>query len=212
MSVVLRVSRLSARRGRREVLRDVSFSVLDREILGVIGPNGAGKTTLFECVAGVLPRTDGTIEGEPLFYVPDAIRPWPDQTVRWTLELNARMFDAHVDASLLDALDLASLLDQTTTSLSKGEAKRLDIALGLSVPRPILFLDEPFDGLDFRQTRHAIDVLKSTQRTLVLSIHQLSDAARVCDRFLLLDNGRVVGDGTLDDLGGNLEEAFLART
>ena len=212
MSAVLRVSRLSARRGRREVLRDVSFSVLDREILGVIGPNGAGKTTLFECVAGVLPRTSGTVEGEPLFYVPDAIRPWPDQTVRWTLELNARMFGARVDASLLDALDLTQLLDQTTASLSKGEAKRLNIAHGLSVPRPILFLDEPFDGLDFRQTRHAIDMLKSAQRTLVLSIHQLSDAARVCDRFLLLDNGRVVGDGTLEELGGNLEEAFLART
>ena len=211
MSVVLRVSRLSARRGRRDVLRDVSFSVLANEILGVIGPNGAGKTTLFECVAGVLPRISGTIEGEPLFYVPDAIRPWPDQTVRWTLELNARMFGARVDASLLDALDLTQLLEQSTASLSKGEAKRLNIALGLSVPRPILFLDEPFDGLDFRQTRHAIDVLKSAQRTLVLSIHQLSDAARVCDRFLLLDNGRVVGDGTLDDLG-NLEEAFLART
>jgi len=212
MSVVLRVSRLSARRGRREILRDISFSVLDHEILGVIGPNGAGKTTLFECVAGVLPRTSGTIDGEPLFYVPDAIRPWPDQTVRWTLELNARMFGVRFDASLLDALDLTQLLDQTTASLSKGEAKRLDIALGLSVPRPILFLDEPFDGLDFRQTRHAIDVLKNAGRTLVLSIHQLSDAARVCDRFLLLDNGRVVGDGTLDDLGGNLEEAFLART
>ncbi|PYQ26357.1 MAG: ABC transporter [Acidobacteria bacterium] len=229
MSVVLRVSRLSARRGRRDVLRDVAFSVLDREILGVIGPNGAGKTTLFECVAGVLPRTSGTIDGEPLFYVPDAIRPWPDQTVRWTLELNARMFGARADASLLDALDLTQLLDQTTASLSKGEAKRLNIALGLSVPRPILFLDEPFDGLDFRQTRHAIDVLKgvvrgsaapsegaleahTTRRTLVLSIHQLSDAARVCDRFLLLDHGRIVGEGTLDELGGNLEEAFLART
>jgi ABC-2 type transport system ATP-binding protein len=212
MSVVLRVSRLSARRGRRDVLRDVSFSVLANEILGVIGPNGAGKTTLFECVAGVLPRARGTIDGEPLFYVPDAIRPWPDQTVRWTLELNARMFGERVDPSLIDALDLTQLLDQTTASLSKGEAKRLNIALALSVPRPILFLDEPFDGLDFRQTRHAIDVLKSAQRTLVLSIHQLSDAARVCDRFLLLDNGRVVGDGTLDDLGGNLEEAFLART
>ena len=211
MSVVLRVSRLSARRGRREILRDISFSVLDHEILGVIGPNGAGKTTLFECVAGVLPRTSGTIDGEPLFYVPDAIRPWPDQTVRWTLELNARMFGVRFDASLLDALDLTQLLDQTTASLSKGEAKRLDIALGLSVPRPILFLDEPFDGLDFRQTRHAIDVLKNAGRTLVLSIHQLSDAARVCDRFLLLDNGRSIA--MLDELGDeDLEEVFLART
>ena len=210
MSDVLRVSRLSARRGGREILRDVAFTVREDEILGVIGPNGAGKTTLFECVAGVLPRTSGTIDGAPLFYVPDGIRPWPDQTVRWTLALNARMFATQVEPSLLDALDLTRLLDQTTASLSKGEAKRLGIALGLSVPRPVIFLDEPFDGLDFRQTRHAIDVLRNAKRTLVLSIHQLSDAVRVCDRFLLLDNGRVAGEGTLEELGGNLEEFFLA--
>jgi ABC-2 type transport system ATP-binding protein len=130
--------------------------------------------------------------------------------VRWTLALNARMFATQVEPSLLDALDLTRLLDQTTASLSKGEAKRLGIALGLSVPRPVIFLDEPFDGLDFRQTRHAIDVLRNAKRTLVLSIHQLSDAVRVCDRFLLLDNGRVAGEGTLEELGGNLEELFLA--
>jgi len=225
MSDVLRVSRLSARRGGREILRDVAFTVRDHEILGVIGPNGAGKTTLFECVAGVLPRTSGTIDGAPLFYVPDGIRPWPDQTVRWTLALNARMFATQVEPSLLDALDLTRLLDQTTASLSKGEAKRLGIALGLCVGPPtsaaaagvggatrdrVIFLDEPFDGLDFRQTRHAIDVLRNAKRTLVLSIHQLSDAVRVCDRFLLLDNGRVAGEGTLEELGGNLEEFFLA--
>jgi len=210
MSDVLRVSRLSARRGGREILRDVAFTVREDEILGVIGPNGAGKTTLFECVAGVLPRTSGTIDGAPLFYVPDGIRPWPDQTVRWTLALNARMFATQVEPSLLDALDLTRLLDQITASLSKGEAKRLGIALGLLVPRAVIFLDEPFDGLDFRQTRHAIDVLRNAKRTLVLSIHQLSDAVRVCDRFLLLDNGRVAGEGTLEELGGNLEEFFLA--
>ena len=212
MTPALQLEGLKKAFGGLPATNNISLSVPAGERRLIIGPNGAGKTTLFECVAGVLPRASGTIDGEPLFYVPDAIRPWPDQSVRWTLELNAHMFGERVDPSLIDALDLTQLLDQTTASLSKGEAKRLNIALALSVPRPILFLDEPFDGLDFRQTRHAIDVLKSAQRTLVLSIHQLSDAARVCDRFLLLDNGRVVGDGTLDDLGGNLEEAFLART
>jgi ABC-2 type transport system ATP-binding protein len=207
----LSVSRLSARRGTRDVLTDVSFTVRRHEILGVIGPNGAGKTTLFECVAGVLPRASGAIDGDPLYYVPDGIRPWPEQTVRWTLALTARVFGAGVNARLVDELDLTRVLDQRVQSLSKGEAKRLTIALGLFVPRPILLLDEPFDGLDFRQTRRAIEVLRATRRTLVLSIHQLSDAVRVCDRFLLLDNGRAVGEGTLEELGGNLEEVFLAR-
>jgi ABC-type multidrug transport system ATPase subunit len=90
------------------------------------------------------------------------------------------------------------------------------------VPRPLLLLDEPFDGLDLRQTRHIISLLRRTVaqgRTLVLSIHQLSDAARVCDRFLLLDHGRSIAAGTLEELvtqtgtgADSLEEVFLALT
>jgi len=214
----LAVAQLSARRGTRQVLSDVSFTAHPGEILGVIGPNGAGKTTLFECVAGLLPY-DGKVDSDSLFYVPDAIRPWPDQTVRWTLELTARMFDTSLNESLLDDLDLVALQHATVKSLSKGEAKRLDIAIGLAVPQTVLLLDEPFDGLDLRQTRQVMDILRrdaANGRTLVLSIHQLSDAARACDRFLLLDHGKSVAEGTLDELtsknGPTLEEVFLALT
>jgi ABC-2 type transport system ATP-binding protein len=213
----LAVAQLSARRGTRQVLTDVSFTARPGEILGVIGPNGAGKTTLFECVAGLLPYR-GTVDSDLLFYVPDAIRPWPDQTVRWTLELTARMFETRLNESLLTDLDLVALQHATVKSLSKGEAKRLDIAIGLAVPRTVLLLDEPFDGLDLRQTRQVMDVLRrdaANGRTLVLSIHQLTDAARACDRFLLLDHGKSVAEGTLDELTsgvGGLEEVFLALT
>jgi ABC-type multidrug transport system ATPase subunit len=213
----LAVAQLSARRGARQVLTDVSFAAHPGEVLGVIGPNGAGKTTLFECVAGLLPY-DGKVDSDLLFYVPDAIRPWPDQTVRWTLELTARMFDTRLDEALLDDLDLVALQHATVKSLSKGEAKRLDIAIGLAVPRTVLLLDEPFDGLDLRQTRQVMEVLRrdaANGRTLVLSIHQLTDAARACDRFLLLDHGKSVAEGTLDELTSELptlEEVFLALT
>jgi ABC-type multidrug transport system ATPase subunit len=213
----LAVAQLSARRGARQVLTDVSFTAHPGKILGVIGPNGAGKTTLFECVAGLLPF-EGKVDSDLLFYVPDAIRPWPDQTVRWTLELTSRMFDAQLDEALLDDLDLIGLQHAAVKSLSKGEAKRLDIAIGLASPRTVLLLDEPFDGLDLRQTRQVMDVLRrdaANGRTLVLSIHQLSDAARACDRFLLLDHGTSVAEGTLDELTsgvGGLEEVFLALT
>jgi ABC-2 type transport system ATP-binding protein len=216
--MTLAVAQLSARRGARQVLTEVSFTARPGEILGIIGPNGAGKTTLFECVAGLLPF-DGKVDTDLLFYVPDAIRPWPDQTVRWTLELTARMFGTALNESLLIDLDLLALQHATVKSLSKGEAKRLDIAIGLVVPRTVLLLDEPFDGLDLRQTRQAMDVLRSDAakgRTLVLSIHQLTDAARACDRFLLLDHGKSVAEGTLDELtarhGATLEEVFLALT
>src|SRR5207302_7212149 len=103
--MTLAVAHLSARRGVRQVLTDVSFTARAGDILGVIGPNGSGKTTLFECVAGVLPFDSGTVDSDLLFYVPDAIRPWPDQTVRWTLELTSRMFEVPLDERLLDDLD-----------------------------------------------------------------------------------------------------------
>ena len=77
------------------------------------------------------------------------------------------------------------------------------LAIGLLTPHPLLMLDEPFDGLDLRQTRDVMQVLRASAadgRTLFLSIHQLGDAARICDRFVLLSGGRVVGEGTLDEL------------
>src|SRR6266850_4835728 len=96
MSDLLKVENLNKRFGPRNVLSDVSFSVRPAEVLGLIGPNGAGKTTLFECLAGLLPSDSGVVEfrGEPaapanrkhsLFYLPDGIRPWADQPVRWVL-------------------------------------------------------------------------------------------------------------------------------
>jgi ABC-type multidrug transport system ATPase subunit len=96
------------------------------------------------------------------------------------------------------------------------------MALALLTPQPLLMLDEPFDGLDLRQARDVMQLLRAhaaNGRTLLLSIHQLVDAARVCDRLVLLSSGRVVGEGTLDELRaqanlseGGLEEIFLALT
>jgi len=105
-----------------------------------------------------------------------------------------------------------------------GEAKRALLALGLLTPQPLLLLDEPFDGLDFRQTRDVMTLLRAVPargRTLFVSIHQLVDASRMCDRLVLLSRGRVAGVGTLDELRAQaglaqreagLEEVFLALT
>src|SRR6185295_4545574 len=111
-----------------------------------------------------------------------------------------------------------------------GQRKRAVLAIGLLAPHPVLLADEPFDGLDLRQTREVGAALRAhaaTGRTLFLSIHQISDAARICDRFVLLSGGRVRGEGTLDDLSrtlhtpsnaagpahlANLEDIFLALT
>jgi ABC-2 type transport system ATP-binding protein len=207
---LLTVEGLTADRGGRRILDDVSFSVPRAgEILGVIGPNGAGKTTLFECVAGLQPVTRGTVSGVGRFYMPDAVRPWPDQSVDWTLRLMTKISGAPLE--WLSELDLERLARQRVASLSKGETKRLNIALALLAPQPVLMLDEPFDGLDVRQTRNVMALLRRVQRTLIVSIHQLTDAAKICDRVLLLNEGHVVAAGSPSELG-DLEELFLART
>ena len=236
---LLTVNSLSKRFGARAVLQNVSFSVRRGEVLGLIGPNGAGKTTLFECMAGVLPSDGGALSTngqrlaparrkDALFYLPDGLTPWAQQSVNWALGFFERLYAAPVKATeLLDALKLEGLRHARIGSLSKGERKRLLLALGLLTPQPLLMLDEPFDGLDLRQTRDVMALLRSQAergRALMLSIHQLVDAARVCDRLILLSDGRVAGEGTIDELraqanlseGGSpeagLEEIFLALT
>src|SRR5206468_3716945 len=93
--------------------------------------------------------------------------------------------------------------DSRIGELSKGQRKRALLAIGLLTPQPILLADEPFDGLDLRQSRDVARTLRAhaaAGRTMVLSIHQIADAARVCDRFVLLSGGRVRGEGSLGDL------------
>jgi ABC-type multidrug transport system ATPase subunit len=232
---LLNVNGITKRYGTRAVLQDVNFSVRQGEVLGLIGPNGAGKTTLFECLAGILPSDGGTISNDTrtlapaqrkttLFYLPDGITPWAQQSVSWALGFFERLYASTIKAAeLLNALKLESLQHARIGSLSKGERKRTLLALSLLTPQPLLLLDEPFDGLDLRQTRDVMALLRAQtaapRRTLMLSIHQLTDAARVCDRLVLLSGGRVVGDGTLDELRvaaqlpeGGLEEVFLALT
>src|SRR5262249_22595713 len=200
-----------------------------------------------ECLAGVLPAEGGAVlrDGQSMsprercrtfFYMPDGIAPWPQQTVRWALAYAAGFFaPGHFFPSLffpgltvteqsdsfgLDACGLTPLLDARIGELSKGQRKRVLLAIGLLTPAPILLADEPFDGLDLKQTREigaGLRSLASQGRTLFLSIHQISDAARFCDRFLLLSAGRLCGQGTLADLThdthtDNLEDAFLALT
>src|SRR6185369_10745155 len=105
--------------------------------------------------------------------------------------------------ALSEALMLGAFLSDRMGTLSKGQRKRVLIALALLSPQRLLLLDEPFDGLDLRQARDLMSLLKVHRRparTLFLSIHQLTDAARICDRLVLLNDGRVAGEGTLGEL------------
>ena len=239
-TTIFQVTNVSKHFGRLAALSEVSFEVRTGEVLGLIGPNGAGKTTLFECLAGVLPVDHGAIHAAGrvidtkqrkalLFYVPDAIAPWPAQSVRWALDYVVGFFGGSADhrISVIEQLGLTPLLRQPIGTLSKGQRKRVLLAVGLLTPAPVLLIDEPFDGLDLRQARDVAAALRTHAeqgRTLFLSIHQIIDAARFCDRFVLLSGGRVCGEGTVNELSAvaagrrasptshDLEEVFLALT
>ena len=239
-SMLFEVNGLCKRFGRIAALSDVSFHVEAGELLGLIGPNGAGKSTLFECLAGVLPSDSGSMRasGGPvnardrrrlLFYVPDGIAPWPKQPVRWVLDFTIGFLGGRdsLRQEVIDQLDLGELLPQAVGTLSKGQRKRVLLAIGLLTSQPALLIDEPFEGLDLRQAREIAAALRSHAargRTLFLSIHQIGEAARLCDRFVLLSSGRVCGEGTVPELAalaaahdgsepcGDLEEVFLALT
>src|SRR6476619_1431504 len=201
-AALMQVVGVTKRYGDQRALADVSFAVNAGEVLGLIGPNGAGKTTLLEAIAGLLPADDGRIlwRGTPpalqhrrefMFDLPDGLRPWEDEYVARLLEFFAACYGrpARITTEAIGALGLAPVLRQRIGTLSKGYGRRLMLALALIAPQPLLLMDEPFDGFDLRQTREVMGVVREVARngrTLVLSIHQLIDAERVCDRFVLL--------------------------
>jgi ABC-2 type transport system ATP-binding protein len=232
---MLQVRQIAKTFGPIQALQNVTFEIRPGEILGLIGPNGAGKSTLFECLAGIQPADSGTLlhDGHPvppkdrhklLYYVPDGIAPWPAQPLRWILEFTIGFLggQAHLRDQIIAELDLEKLLPQPLGTLSKGQRKRALLAIGLLTSQPALLIDEPFEGLDLRQTRDIAATLRrhaAAGRTLFLSIHQINDAARLCDRFVLLNQGQIRGEGTVQELatqsgrpGDNLEEVFLALT
>ena len=234
--------------GRLTAVADVSLSIRQGEVLALIGPNGSGKTTLFECIAGLLPYESGTVSMDGTALAPPRARvahllpagrhcavaradgPLGARLRERILRPGRREAVRELARRVVQRLDLGPLLGSPIGTLSKGQRKRVLLAVGMLTPHPLLLADEPFDGLDLRQTREVGAALRehaATGRTLFLSIHQINDAARVCDRFVLLSGGRIRGEGTLEQLAARtllrpvlrllrpprlLEEIFLALT
>jgi ABC-2 type transport system ATP-binding protein len=232
----MRVTGLTKRYGDLTALIEIGFAVKRGEVLGLIGPNGSGKTTLLECLAGMLPADAGMVywNGTPLpperrktalFYLPDGIIPYAEHAVGSVLSFFGAVYKlpaVHIEEAV-EVLSLAPVLAKPVGTLSKGYRRRLLMACGLLTPHPLLVMDEPFDGFDLHQTREMMALLRRVTgrgRTLLLAIHQLTDAERICDRFVLLAAGRVRAEGKLPALrdkaglpaGAGLEEVFLALT
>ena len=232
---LLRALNLAKRYGEEPAIAGVTFSAAPGEVLGIVGPNGAGKTTLLEAMAGLVAADSGDVlwlgnalapsrRNAAMFYLPDDVKPYQDRFTIEVLRFFARVYgqSAADVASTIASLELQPVLRKRVSALSKGYNRRLLLAIGLLTPQRVLLMDEPFDGFDLRQTRNIIDVVRKAAgsgRAFILAIHQLADAARVCDRFILLAGGQVRGIGSLRELRmqtgvaqGSLEEIFLALT
>jgi len=231
----LQATNLIKHYGGEDVVGGITFSANSGEVLGIVGPNGAGKTTLLDILAGLTAADSGNVQWrgktllpsrrkQAMFYLPDGIRPYPDRFALDLLNFFAGVYGhsaAEISAAIA-SVELAPVLRKRVCTLSKGYNRRLLLALGLLTPQSVLLMDEPFDGFDLRQSRNIVQVLRKEAargRTLILAIHQLADAERACDRFLLLAGGRVRGVGTLHELRmqtgllqGSLEDIFLALT
>ena len=198
-------------------VEDVTFEVGPGEVLGFLGPNGAGKTTTMRMLAGFVTPTSGKasicghdVETEPLAakerlgYLPEGAPIYGEMRVRRFLEFIAdlrRLEGAHRRARLdyvIGRLQLASVLEQSLETLSKGFRRRVGLAQALIHDPPVLILDEPTDGLDPNQKFEVRTLINEMARDkiIVISTHILEEVDAVCNRAIIIARGRIVADDT----------------
>jgi ABC-2 type transport system ATP-binding protein len=210
------------RGGEVEAVAGVDLSVAAGDIFGFLGPNGAGKTTTLRILATLLPPTAGTarvagfdVARQPrevrtrIGYVAQSGGSYRESTGREELVIQGRLFgmnkaDAGVRAvEILAALDLTDAADRTCKTYSGGMRRRLNIGIGMVHKPAVLFLDEPTTGLD-PQARarlwEEIRKLRETGTTVFLTTHYLEEADALCDRLAIIDHGKIVAEGTPDEL------------
>jgi ABC-2 type transport system ATP-binding protein len=218
---VIEVDGLTKDYGTVVAVRDVTFSVGRGEVVGFLGPNGAGKSTTLRILAGFLGATSGRVRiagfdisessleaRASLGYMPEAAPLYPELRVREYLEFRARLkrvARGKRKSQVERALERARLTDVSETTighLSKGYKQRVGLADALVADPPLLILDEPTAGLDPNQVREvrALIAELAAEHTVLLSTHILSEVEATCQRALVIDRGRLVAQGTLEEL------------
>jgi len=223
-------------KGKVVAVDDVSFTARDGQITGLLGPNGAGKTTTLRMLYTLLKPDAGSMrvdgidpENEPLKVkralgvVPDSRGLYDRLTARENIRyygdlqgLDRRTTHSRID-QLVDVLDMGEFIDRRTDGFSQGQRVKVAIARALiHEPRTVL-LDEPSNGLDVMTTRALREFLRHLRgqgRCVVLSTHIMQEVAALCDRIVIIADGRVAAEGTADELlqrsgERNLEDAFV---
>lgn len=218
---MIEVRGLTKRYGPERAVDDVSFDVRQGEILGFLGPNGAGKTTTMKVITCYLPPTEGTVrvDGEDVRTAPLAVRQrigyLPEHTPLYQ-EMTTYDYLAFVAdlrgvpshrrdrriAEMVEVCGLGDVLNKRIDALSKGYRQRVGLAQAMVHDPPILILDEPTTGLDPNQIVEIRELIRAVgrEKTVILSTHILPEVQASCDRVLIIHRGRLVADGTPDDL------------
>src|SRR5436853_3175942 len=207
---------------------DISFSVERGEVLGFLGPNGAGKSTTMRMIAGFMPASAGKIavggfdvaespiEAKRLIgYLPENAASYPDMTVEGFLKFAAELRGLDGAAKkkavrrVIELCFLDSVLRQSIDTLSKGYKHRTCLAQALIHDPQVLIMDEPTDGLDPNQKHEVRNLIRELGKTkaIVFSTHILEEVDAACTRAIIIDRGRIVANGTPQELRGMSELA-----
>ena len=230
---VIAVEALEKRYGDVHAVRGVSFSIWRGTCVGLLGPNGAGKTTIMRMIMalaqpttgrlrlfGEAPRALGRAMRERVGLVPQEDNLDPDLSVRQNLEVYGRYFGrpaaeiAERVPKLLEFMQLAERADAKVMQLSGGMKRRLIIARALIANPELIILDEPTTGLDPQARvliwRRLVD-LKREGKTLLLTTHYMDEAQRLCDRIIIIDGGKVLDEGSPQDLIDRHARAYVVE-
>ncbi|MCB9760215.1 MAG: ABC transporter ATP-binding protein [Alphaproteobacteria bacterium] len=222
---MIEVQGLTRYYGYHPAVLDLSFRINANEIVGFLGLNGAGKSTTLKILAGLLLPSAGSvsIKGVDLLSAPDSLRSrigflpedpplYLDMKVREFISFCGQLKGMPADqvAGRLDKVlkdcNLDEFADRVIGTLSHGQRKRVGIAQAIIHDPDLVILDEPISGLDPRQIREIREVIVSLKasHTVLISSHILSEISQTCDRILVLKGGRVVAEGTEDELAARL--------
>lgn len=229
---MVEVSRLTKYYGPFRAIEDVSFTAQRGEIIGLLGPNGAGKTTTMRIITGFMPASEGTVnvDGFDVFheshevrrrigYLPENPPLYNDMSVSSFLKFVGRIkgvprgeIASAVDGALVKC-SLTEAAFRLVGKLSKGYRQRVGLAQALIHNPAVLVLDEPTIGLDPRQIIEIRNLIRelSGDRTVILSTHILPEVSQLCNKVVIINEGRVVVEKELKELaqGATLEEVFL---